>query len=220
MKTFLADIIPSIQRYSKKLDDLSWLNNHHWVSLGDIHDEKKVFIFRSNKQLLISINGIVEKGTWDYIGNQSILIEIKNDSFLLRHGFLDEYIFALKLDGTQSYAFLINETKFNTELNTIQDVLSYLKMRYSTQSNQNIKHFTKPNKFPNYIEEEPVKTEMFFGVEFYTIKVHFEDYFDALYRFYPKKNKYSYFHTLRGELFFEDKKHMLVDLFNDRIDSR
>ena len=66
MKTFITDIIPKIQRFSKKLDDLTKLTNQHWVSLGDITKNKKVFIFRQNNQLLISENGIVEKGSWEY----------------------------------------------------------------------------------------------------------------------------------------------------------
>ena len=80
MKTFIADIIPKIQRFSQKLDDLTKLTNQHWVSLGDIADEKRVFIFRGNNQLLISVNGIVEKGSWDYLGNQSLLLETKEKS--------------------------------------------------------------------------------------------------------------------------------------------
>ena len=111
MKTFIADIIPRIQRYSQKLDELTKLTNQHWVSLGDIADEKRVFIFRNNNQLLVSINGIVEKGTWEYIGNQSLLLETKNENYLMKNGFLDEDILALKLDSTEVYAFFVNETR-------------------------------------------------------------------------------------------------------------
>jgi len=50
MKTFITDIIPKIQRFSQKLDDLAKLTNQNWVSLGDIADEKRVFIFRKNNQ--------------------------------------------------------------------------------------------------------------------------------------------------------------------------
>ena len=75
MKTYLADIIPKIQKFSQKLDDLTKLTNQHWVSLSDIKEIKSVYIFRNNNQLLISNNGIIEKGQWDYLGNQSLLIE-------------------------------------------------------------------------------------------------------------------------------------------------
>jgi hypothetical protein len=130
MKTFIADIIPKIQRYSQKLDDLTRLTNQHWVSLGDINQTKRVFIFRANNQLLISDNGIVEKGNWEYLGNQSLLLETKAESYLLKHGFFDENVIALKLDSTDSYAFFVNETRYHGELNNIGDVLRFLENKY------------------------------------------------------------------------------------------
>lgn len=130
MRTFIADIIPKIQRFSQRLDDLTKLTNQHWVSLDDISQTKKVYIFRENNQLLISENGLVEKGSWEYLGNQSLLIDTKNESYLLKHGFFDENIIALKLDSTNSYAFFVNETKYHNELNNIKDVLDFLENKY------------------------------------------------------------------------------------------
>lgn len=130
MKTFVADIIPKIQRFSQKLDDLTKLTNQHWVSLDDINQSKKVYIFRPNNQLLISENGIVEKGSWEYLGNQSLLLDTKNESYLLKHGFFDENVIALKLDSTDRFAFFINETKYHRELNTIQDIIKFLEDKY------------------------------------------------------------------------------------------
>jgi hypothetical protein len=75
MRTYIADIIPKLQKFSQRLDDLTRLTNQHWVSLGDIDQTKRVFIFRPNNQLLISDNGIVEKGSWEYLGNQTLLMD-------------------------------------------------------------------------------------------------------------------------------------------------
>ena len=77
MKTFIADIFPKIQNYSQKLDDLTILANKHWVSIDNITTNKTVYIFRNNSELLSSRNGKVEKAKWEYLGNKSLLIEIK-----------------------------------------------------------------------------------------------------------------------------------------------
>jgi hypothetical protein len=130
MRTFIADIIPKIQRFSQRLDDLTKLTNQHWVSLSDIEQTKRVYIFRANNQLLISDNGIVEKGSWEYLGNNSLLLDTKNESYLLKHGFFDENVIALKLDSTNSYAFFVNETKYQSELNSIVDVINFLENKY------------------------------------------------------------------------------------------
>jgi hypothetical protein len=151
MKTFIADIIPKIERFSKRLDDLTKLTNQHWVSLGDINQSKRVFIFRPNNQLLISDNGIVEKGSWEYLGNQTLLMDTKQESYLLKHGFFDENVIALKLDSTDSYAFFVNETKYHKELNNISDIIKFLSNKYlngntlSSKDTVNIEDIIIPN---------------------------------------------------------------------------
>lgn len=131
MRTYIADIIPRIQRFSQRLDDLTRLTNQHWVSLGDIQDRKKVFMFRDNNKLLIAENGIItDKGTWEYLGNKSLLLETSNSGYLLKHGFFDDNVLALKLDSKDEYAFLINENKYEGELNSLDRVIDFLKHKY------------------------------------------------------------------------------------------
>ena len=64
MKTFFIDIIPKIQNFSQKLDQLTLLTNQHWVMVDELIENKHVYIFRGNNELLISTNGKVEKGKW------------------------------------------------------------------------------------------------------------------------------------------------------------
>lgn len=130
MKTFIADIIPKIRRYSQKLDNITLLTNQHWVVIDELRNSKFVYIFRSNSELLISQNGKVEKGKWEYLGNNSLLIERKGESYLFRHGFFDSNVLALKVDGLDEYAFLVNENNHGGELNSIDKVLVFLEKRY------------------------------------------------------------------------------------------
>jgi hypothetical protein len=130
MRTYISDIIPKIQRFSQKLDNLTLLTNQHWVVVDEIGSSKNVYIFRTNNDLLISQNGKVEKAKWEYLGNNSLLIERKEDSYLFKHGFFDENILALKLDSKEEYAFLINETKYDGELNSIDRIIEFLTKTY------------------------------------------------------------------------------------------
>jgi hypothetical protein len=90
METFIADIIPQIQRFSQKLDNLKSLTNQHWVVVDDNYETKHVYIFRDKNELLISQNGRIEKARWEYLGHDSLLIDRKDKSFLFRHGFFDK----------------------------------------------------------------------------------------------------------------------------------
>lgn len=130
MKTFISDLIPKIKRYSQQLDNLTLLTNQHWIVVDDNSDTKHVYIFRSNNELLISQNGRVEKAKWEYLGNDTLLIDRKDESLLFRHGFFDENILALKTDGKAEYAFFINETKSSAELNSIEHIANFLQHKY------------------------------------------------------------------------------------------
>lgn len=131
MKSYILDIIPKIQRFSKKLDDSSNLIGHHWVLFNDSLDETKiVFIFRPQNQLIIAENGIIKKSKWEYIGNDSIMLELEENSLLLKHGFLDEKILALKMDSFDDYSIFINESKADQEFNSIEDIVGFLNRNY------------------------------------------------------------------------------------------
>ncbi len=130
MITFIADLIPKLQKYSQKLDNLTLLTNQHWVIVDEIANSKTVYIFRPNNELLISKNGKVDKAKWEYLGNSTLLIDLKDGSFLFRHGFFDENVLALKIDGKNEYAFLVNETRYDKELNSSEAVLEFLQKTY------------------------------------------------------------------------------------------
>lgn len=130
MRTYFAGIISKIKQHSEKLDNLTLLTDNHWVVLDELTNSKYVYIFRSNNELLVAQNGKVVKGKWEYLGNNSLLIEQDNGSYLFKHGFFDSSILALKVDGKDEFAFLINENQYEGELNSIDKVLSFLDTKY------------------------------------------------------------------------------------------
>jgi len=78
----------------------------------------------------VSTNGKVEKAKWEYLGNKSLLIDKKTESYLFKHGFFDENILALKVDSSEEYAVFVNENKYDGELNSIERVFDFLKRKY------------------------------------------------------------------------------------------
>ena len=130
MQTYLSDIIPSISRYSKQLNDETLLTSRHWVVVEELENRKSISIFRKNRDLLISTNGSVEKGTWDYLGNDKLLIEKDGKAFLFRHGFFEDDFLALKIEGGDEYAFLVNEKKYDENLNSVLSIHTFLTKKY------------------------------------------------------------------------------------------
>ncbi len=225
MKTFIADIIPKIQRFSKKLDDLTLLTNQHWVSLSDILNSKTVYIFRPNNQLLVSENGLVKKGSWEYLGNQSLLIDANDQSYLLKHGFFDENIIALKLDSSDQFAFFVNETKFDKELNNINDVIEFLTNKY-LRNNPNDDHskirFTKKDKLgniiiPGYTEGEYIEHFQLLESNFYTSIITFENGVSGTIFKRKSDNQYYYLDNRKGNQYFIDKHSCIKEMYINKV---
>lgn len=132
MKTYLADIIPSIQRFSKSLDDVALLKNKHWVMLDPVSGIDKTFIFRDKNELIVSKGGNVERASWSYLGNNSVLIETSQEKLLYRHGFLDDCVLVLRLDNTENLSILINEAKVE-EIASVELADRYLRKQYTQE---------------------------------------------------------------------------------------
>lgn len=128
MKTYILDIIPRIDKFSKQLDNIQLLTDKSWVLLDDINNSKRVFIFKRNKQLIISTNGLVEKGNWEFINKDSLLIETEGLRLLFKHGFIDDIVLALKLDSKSEYALFVNENK--STIASVDSATNYLKQKY------------------------------------------------------------------------------------------
>ena len=191
MKTYISNIIPRIQRYSKKLDDLTTLKNQNWVLIDESNNVKNVFIFRDNNQILIAKNGKVSKEKWEYLGDNTLLIEFNGEGYLFKHGFLDENIFALKMDSTSEYLFFINETKYQFELNTIEDINDFLIENYLSK---NIKYGLNELNNDYYKIKKIDSKRIILGPKIETFKVRFND-------------------GLKGEIYVigENKKFYFVD---------
>ena len=131
MKTYLSDIIPRIGKFSERLDNETLLKRDPWVVIDDNNSTRCLYIFRDNGNLIISQNGQVDEGKWDYLGGNRILIKRRGESFLFNNGFFNQNVLALQLEGTNEYAFLINETIFNQkQLTSLEQINNYLEAVY------------------------------------------------------------------------------------------
>ncbi len=109
MKTYLLDIINRIKRFSATLDARTALCNRPWVVFNDSGD-KEVLIFDTDGSVLITVNGIGVKRTWQWISaNKSLIISQPDDSIVMLHpDYFNDFVIALNRDGTSEYAFLID----------------------------------------------------------------------------------------------------------------
>lgn len=132
MKTFLFNLGARFESYINRLDDVTIIQNKHWVLIDDILSPKIVYIFCPNNELKISTDGLVKRAKWEFSVNKSLIIEIdSNNGFLFKYGYLDNRFLVLKLDNSKEYAVFVNEEKFEGSNYSIEQFYSFIDINYS-----------------------------------------------------------------------------------------
>lgn len=122
MKLFLKNAVNQLRTYSQSLDKKSLLIEKPWVLVNNPDSYQKL-IFKRNGEMVMSSNGKVDIGKWEYLGNaRSLLLDRNTDKILLNHGYFDEKALLLKIDGQQNEFFLLANENALPDL----DVLGYL----------------------------------------------------------------------------------------------
>jgi hypothetical protein len=142
MKTYLLDSINRYKRFSENLDVKTILCNKSWWVFND-SGEKEIYIFQEDESLIISINGQVTNANWKFISaNKSLIINTAKQSVMVHSAFMDNVIFALQLDGTNQFAFLIDESNRDSfQPKSLDDVKNYFatkELREEAEKNKQI----------------------------------------------------------------------------------
>lgn len=156
MKTYLFETLNRYKRFSESLDAKAVLSNKAWIVFND-EGEKQVYIFQEDGTVLITTNGIGSVKTWKYIpANKSILINGEDNSFvMLRTAFVDENILAFQLDGTDRYAFMIDENnKALFAPKTLEELNTYLVDKLDTEKQKQIEQQNKKKEFAEKAKQE------------------------------------------------------------------
>ena len=130
METNLSVLVPRVNKLSQKFDNISLIQSHHWVLVDEMKDNKNLFIFRNNNELIISDDGCVDIAKWRYLGKNTLTIERGGESTLYKKGFFDENLIAIKIHNDDEYSFFVNETKFDLGLNSKENIERYLHKKY------------------------------------------------------------------------------------------
>ena len=168
MKYFLLNSIKRIKQYSQQLDAESVLSNKSWYVFSDT-GEKIAFMFRSNAELLIIVNGKVSKGKWELLPNKTILIDIGSESYLYNSAFVENQFLALNLDGSNDCLIMIEEgLKNELALNSVDKIDNYLENKYIIQPELELKRkeeeekkrkLEEPRRLQLKAEEEQLQRE-------------------------------------------------------------
>ncbi len=126
--TYLKTVAKQLRNFSASLEKTSIIVDKPWAVIDEEFEMQKL-IFRKNKELILSKNGKVKEGKWDYFPEaRSLLIDRNTDKILCNVMFVDEGAMILKLDGTDNKFFALANENEVPDL----DVYKYFKqLKYS-----------------------------------------------------------------------------------------
>lgn len=134
MKLYIENLIPRLKDFSASLDKKEIFIEKPWIFIDGESNLQK-YIFRRNGELVMSLNGNVTSGKWEYISaTKSLLIDRISDKILLNQNFIDPAVMILKMDGLNGGNFILA----NEELLTSVGVEDYLKKLYYQKNNISI----------------------------------------------------------------------------------
>jgi hypothetical protein len=123
MKIYLKSIVNQLRNFSSSLDKTSILIDKPWALIDDEFEMQKL-IFKKDKELILSKNGQVQIGKWDYFPEaKSLLIDRNTDKILCNEAFIDKGVLVLRLDGTDNRFFVLANENIVPDL----DANRYLK---------------------------------------------------------------------------------------------
>ncbi|SIT78365.1 hypothetical protein [Pontibacter indicus] len=127
MKVYLKSIVKQLRNFSATLDKTAILIDKPWAMIDEDQQMQKL-IFKKNHELILSRNGKVQTGRWEYLREaRSLIIDRGDDKILCNEAFIDKGVMILRLDGTDNQFFVLTNENVVPDL----DAYRYLKeLRY------------------------------------------------------------------------------------------
>jgi hypothetical protein len=126
MELYISNLIPRLIQFSANLDKKEIFIEKPWVIVDDNLDQQK-YIFKRDGVLIMSLNGQVTVGKWEYISAaRCLLIDRIRDKILLNQNFIDPAVMILKKDGFKDEILILANEILIPDLN----VVDYLKRLY------------------------------------------------------------------------------------------
>jgi hypothetical protein len=122
MATYLQSLVQRLKQHSKSLADTAGFIEIPWAFIDDT-GTRVTYIFRRQGDILVSRQGEVTRGNWEYLPQiQSLLIQAQGKAHIYNQVLLlDSSIMVLRKDDTEELFALANPAKI-ADL----DILGYL----------------------------------------------------------------------------------------------
>ena len=130
MNDYLHNTIPNLKPFNFEHHHDSLFINQQWVLVNGISNKKSIYTFKADNVLEISTKDNEIKTSWNINIQNTFTIETEDGSITVEAYFKDDDILVLNNQEKEEFALYINTTKYEDELNSIEDINTFLREKY------------------------------------------------------------------------------------------
>ena len=130
MNDYLHNTIPNLKPFNFEHHHDSLFINQQWVLVNGISNKKSIYTFKEDNVLEISTKDNEIKTSWNINIQNTFTIETEDGSITVEAYFKDDDILVLNNQEKEEFALYINTTKYEDELNSIEDINTFLREKY------------------------------------------------------------------------------------------
>lgn len=168
MKNLFKGIVSTTMSLGEKFENYTLLVDKVWFLINSDHNESKTtYIFRSkNEELLISNNGNIKKGKWEYIKTSNcLLLDIDGVSKLFQVLYIREHYLVFQNDYNPALFVFVNESYYRNKYAKLSGkILDYVlrdigeRQFFVSEPPKTVATLVQPNKITN-ATNKPVPVE-------------------------------------------------------------
>ena len=126
----LLDTIPNLKPFDFDAHHDSILLNHEWILINGIEEKKAVYEFKQDNVLKISEKETTTETSWTVDVKNVFSIQTEDGVITVKAFFKDDDILVLNHQDKKDIVLFINESNYQSKVNTMDDVKAFLKEKY------------------------------------------------------------------------------------------
>jgi len=138
MSAYLHNRIPNLKPFDYDCHHDSHLINQKWVLVNGISEKKSVYTFKDDNILEIERKDASIKTSWTISIQNIFTIETEDGIINVKAYFKDDDILVLNHQDKEEFAMYINTTNYDAEVNSVEDIQSFLKEKYKRKVSNTI----------------------------------------------------------------------------------
>ena len=134
MQSQILSLLPNLKSFDYESHYEALFINQNWVLVNGISEKKAVYTFIDENTLVITENESTSETSWCIDFKNTFSIQTEDGLNVFKAYFKGEDILVLDREKHNDYAIFLNQSNYDHEINTLDDVGEFLKQKYKAKA--------------------------------------------------------------------------------------